>query len=288
MTRPILRIRSPVIGRGEQIFELGEAPITIGRADDCDIVLLEQAASRLHARLMPSPEGWTLVDEDSDAGVFVGAERVSRRLLRDGDVFRVGNTDLQLVERPGSQPTVIGATRPPAASAHDERIAHAPTGLANPAHRELVPAPPTPHVPGPAAVHVPAPAAPLARAVPRVPPPPVSAPSFIDFGEVGRPVVEPSAPSFVDFGPVGRPQQPNGSAPSFFDMGAVAHPPRSSHSESFSGQLADEPSRIEKVEPRSSSLSTWVLLVGLFAALITAVVMLAYDVTWADFVGIFG
>ncbi|MBC8072516.1 MAG: hypothetical protein IAG13_29605, partial [Deltaproteobacteria bacterium] len=126
-----------------------------------------------------------------------------------------------------------------------------------------------------------------ARAEPRLPPPPASAPSFIDFGEVGRPAHEPSAPSFVDFGPVGRPEQPAGSAPSFIDMGPVGHPPRSSHSESFSGSLADDPSRIERTEARESRLGTYLVVIGLFAALTTGVVVLAYDVTWADFVGIF-
>ncbi|HWB78854.1 MAG TPA: FHA domain-containing protein [Nannocystaceae bacterium] len=270
-SRPILRIRSPIIGRAEQIFELGDAPVTIGRADECDIVLLEQAASRLHARLLPGAEGWTVVDEGSDAGVFVNGQRVTRALLRDGDTVRVGATDLQLVERPASQPTVVGATRPPSAQGFDASIGHAPTVGPNelPAH---APAAPAPAPPAPAPAIAPARAPAPVRAPAPAPPPLASAPSFVDFGDVGRPVIEPSAPSFVGFGP--EPTPPRA--------------PRASHG-SFSGELADEPSRIERSEhhEHGSRLGTWLVVIGLFAALTTGVVVLAYDVTWADFVEIF-
>lgn len=279
-----------MIGKTEQIYELGEQPVTIGRADDCDIVLLEQAASRLHARLLPGPEGWTLVDEGSQAGVFVGGQRITRHVLQDGESFRVGATDLQLVLRPASQPTVIGATRPPAAARREDAIGHAATISAPEPHAHEAPAaaaaplaapivaPATPHVrvpapaPPPPAAVAPAPRAPApAPPPPRAPaPPPASAPSFIDFGPVGRPAIEPSAPSFVDFGDVGRPQAPRASQ------------------SSFSGELADEPSRIEqRDESHGSRLGTWLVFIGVFAALTAGVVVLAYDVTWSDFVGIF-
>jgi len=85
---------------------------------------------------------------------------------------------------------------------------------------------------------------------------------------VTRPAIEPSAPSFVDFGDVGRPGRASQS--------------------SFSGELADEPSRIEqREESHGSRLGTWLVLIGVFAALTAGVVVLAYDVTWSDFVGIF-
>jgi pSer/pThr/pTyr-binding forkhead associated (FHA) protein len=149
---PILRIRSPIIGRGEQVFELTGAPVTIGRAEDCDVVLLEQSASRVHARLLPEAGGWILVDEESHAGVFVGGQRVRRHVLADGDRFRIGETDFQLVARPASQPTLVGATRPPTGETPIAipSIASAPTiasGLFGDEELRRVPAPASLSVP---------------------------------------------------------------------------------------------------------------------------------------------
>ena len=107
---PILRIRSAVIGRGEQVFVLGDRPVSIGRAEDCDIVLLEQSASRHHARIEPTPGGYLLRDLGSPGGVLVGGARTESVLLRDETSFRIGSTDFVFVEHPHSQLTFIPRT----------------------------------------------------------------------------------------------------------------------------------------------------------------------------------
>jgi pSer/pThr/pTyr-binding forkhead associated (FHA) protein len=270
--RPILRVRSPVIGRGEQVFELGTAPVTIGRADDCDIVLLEQSASRIHARVLPVDGGWEVVDEDSHGGVWLRGARVRSHRLVDGESFKIGDTEFQFVLRPAAQPTVIGSTRPPpgmsAPIVDDAGIA--PT-LGTPLPRAAAPAP-----------------APAPRPAPRVaPPPPASAPSFVDFGPVGRPdAPEGSTPSFFDMGPVGQPG-PQPSAPSFFDMGGVAHP-NTARPPSFTGELAYDASRRERRERSSgSTLRSWIILVLVFVGLSVGVAVMAFDISWADVVGVF-
>lgn len=291
---PILRIRSPIIGRGEQVFELTGAPVTIGRAEDCDVVLLEQSASRVHARLLPEAGGWTLVDEESHAGVFVGGQRVRRHTLVDGDRFRIGETDFQLVARPASQPTLVGTTRAPTgetpiaipsiASAPtiasglfgDEELRRVPdpASLSVPPIEEPRPAPP-PVAVAPPVIAPPRPMAPPPRPAP--PPPPIVAPPFDPPVAAAPPVavVRPpappaSAPSFVDFGPVGRP----GAEPA--------------DSQSFSGRLADDPSRMGEIESRvSSRFGTWILVVLLFLGLSLLVLSLAYDVTWSDVMSAF-
>ncbi len=247
--RPILRVRSPVIGRGEQVFELGTAPVTIGRADDCDIVLLEQSASRVHARVVPLAEGWEIVDENSHGGTWLNGRRITAHRFADGEVVRIGDSEIQFVLRPAAQPTVIGSTRPPAG----------------------------------------APAPPVAPAPPRVAPapPPASTPSFVDFGPVGRPgAPEGSAPSFFDMGPIGQP--PQASAPSFVDFGGVGNPNTSSRPPSFTGELADDASRMEMRERSTGSkLRSWIIVVLVFLGLSVAVSVLAFDVTWDDVVGVF-
>jgi hypothetical protein len=273
--RPILRIRSPIIGRGEQVFELSDKVVTIGRAEDCDVVLLEQSASRVHARLVPDGEGWTLVDEDSHAGVFVGTQRVRRQKLDDGARFRIGETDFQLVMRPGSLPTLVGATRPPADDPPLPSIGIAPTLASDryPGEPHLGPMPseistaPMERAPPPAEPALPRPAPPR----PDPPPPPMHAPIAVPIPVVPpRRGPPPSAPSFVDFGPVGRPE----------------HGGR--QGDSFTGELVDDPSRIAQVDGRvTSRFGTWIVVVLLFVGMSLLVLALAYDITFSDVMAVF-
>ena len=70
------------------------SPITIGRRVDNDIVLSwDSEASRRHAHLQHTVDGWALVDDGSRNGSYLNGERVTRQgPLRDGDVFRFGDT----------------------------------------------------------------------------------------------------------------------------------------------------------------------------------------------------
>jgi class 3 adenylate cyclase len=84
-------------GAGSQrvvTLENERSPITIGRRADNDIVLSwDSEVSRRHAHLLHLGEGWALVDDDSRNGSYLNGERVTRqRPLRDGDVFRFGDT----------------------------------------------------------------------------------------------------------------------------------------------------------------------------------------------------
>ncbi len=71
-----------------------QSPITLGRRPDNDIVLpWDSEVSRRHAHLVLAEEGWALVDDESRNGSYVNGERVTeQRSLRDGDVFRFGDT----------------------------------------------------------------------------------------------------------------------------------------------------------------------------------------------------
>jgi DNA-binding winged helix-turn-helix (wHTH) protein len=61
--------------------------ITLGRAEDCDIVLPERQISRYHARIERDTTGFVLRDLGSKNGTFVNGESVQGRSyrLRDGD-----------------------------------------------------------------------------------------------------------------------------------------------------------------------------------------------------------
>jgi pSer/pThr/pTyr-binding forkhead associated (FHA) protein len=101
----------------QRLFTLGGERVTIGRADDNDVAIAWDArASRLHAELQLTAGQW-VVDDDglSRNGTWVNGRRLVRRQrLRDGDVLRVGSTQLRfrLPLRTESSPTLVDAGLP--------------------------------------------------------------------------------------------------------------------------------------------------------------------------------
>ncbi|UMB72421.1 FHA domain-containing protein [Mycobacterium paraterrae] len=68
--------------------------LTIGRANDNDIVIQDVLASRHHAFLVDSPLGAEIRDANSINGTFVNGVRVGSAVLNEGDVVTIGNIDL--------------------------------------------------------------------------------------------------------------------------------------------------------------------------------------------------
>jgi ABC-type multidrug transport system ATPase subunit len=68
--------------------------LTIGRANDNDIVIQDVLASRHHAFLVDSPLGTEIRDANSINGTFVNGVRVGSAVLSEGDVVTIGNIDL--------------------------------------------------------------------------------------------------------------------------------------------------------------------------------------------------
>ncbi len=68
--------------------------VTIGRANDNDIVIQDVLASRHHAFLVQSPLGTEIRDARSVNGTFVNGVRVGSAVLNEGDVITIGNIDL--------------------------------------------------------------------------------------------------------------------------------------------------------------------------------------------------
>jgi len=68
-------------------------PITLGRAQDCDIVLPEREISRYHARIEQDEAGFMIRDLGSKNGTFVNGEAVRDQpyRLRDGDEIQLAN-----------------------------------------------------------------------------------------------------------------------------------------------------------------------------------------------------
>jgi pSer/pThr/pTyr-binding forkhead associated (FHA) protein len=83
-----------------QEFELDSAALTIGRGGQNDVALDgDDYASARHVRIEPRRDGVWVHDLGSTNGTFVNGVRVDRpRKLVDGDVVRIGATDLRFEE----------------------------------------------------------------------------------------------------------------------------------------------------------------------------------------------
>ncbi len=78
-------------------IDLGEAPVTIGRADDSTLVITDDYASGQHARLVPSDGAWVLEDLGSTNGTYLGQTKVGRPVaVPVGAQIRIGKTVLEL------------------------------------------------------------------------------------------------------------------------------------------------------------------------------------------------
>jgi pSer/pThr/pTyr-binding forkhead associated (FHA) protein len=76
-------------------IDLGEDPATIGRLDECEVILTDKNVSRRHAEVRREGTGFVLVDLDSTNGTRVNGARVKRHDLEDGDEISVGATKLR-------------------------------------------------------------------------------------------------------------------------------------------------------------------------------------------------
>ncbi len=95
-------------------------PLTIGRDQDCDIVIPDRKISRQHAQLRLSDEGVLLEDLDSKNGTHHNGEQLHGRvLLKDGDIVQIALA--QKFAFISSDATVPLEFEPPVESGLEER-----------------------------------------------------------------------------------------------------------------------------------------------------------------------
>ena len=85
-------------GRGQRIRHevSAEAPLLIGRGEECTVPLWDESASRRHALVERRDDSLWLVDLGSANGTWVGEERIERRAIEGGERIRIGSTDLRV------------------------------------------------------------------------------------------------------------------------------------------------------------------------------------------------
>jgi pSer/pThr/pTyr-binding forkhead associated (FHA) protein len=78
---------------------LGGACVVGRDASSADFVLDDHLVSRQHFRVFPEGGAWVLEDLQSTNGTLVNRQRATRHPLVDGDLIRVGATELAFVQK---------------------------------------------------------------------------------------------------------------------------------------------------------------------------------------------
>jgi two-component system cell cycle response regulator len=84
----------PNLGRR---FTLNGTEHVVGRLPDLDVSVEEDGVSRQHARLRKQVDHWSLEDLGSTNGSYVNDERITQKILRDGDMLRFGTAILRFL-----------------------------------------------------------------------------------------------------------------------------------------------------------------------------------------------
>jgi hypothetical protein len=90
----VIEVREP--NQKARTVPASGAPIRIGRAPECELVLRDSRVSRRHARLAPRDGVLVLTDLGSTNGTRVNGHRVSEVVLGAGDRITIGETTLTI------------------------------------------------------------------------------------------------------------------------------------------------------------------------------------------------
>jgi MoxR-like ATPase len=98
---------------GERVALSTEEGSRFGRHAECAAVIPDLQVSSFHFQVQLEKTGWTVSDLNSSNGTFLNGNRITSAALGDGDVIRVGDTNLQFVATPAGSDGAL--KRPPSA-----------------------------------------------------------------------------------------------------------------------------------------------------------------------------
>ncbi|OWY71206.1 hypothetical protein B7486_11435 [cyanobacterium TDX16] len=94
--------RLEITAKGQtQHLTLDRSCIAVGRDSTNDVVLADTKASRQHCRIDFHEGELRVTDLNSHNGTWVGHERIQERLLRAGEIIRIGKTYINVIADPG-------------------------------------------------------------------------------------------------------------------------------------------------------------------------------------------
>jgi general secretion pathway protein E len=94
-TMPYIEVQSPT---GFRRLELNLDTLTVGRLPDNTIVLADDKASRHHCVIEPWQGGFRVRDLKSSNGTKLNEKKVDSEMLDNGDVVRIGSTELRFID----------------------------------------------------------------------------------------------------------------------------------------------------------------------------------------------
>jgi diguanylate cyclase (GGDEF)-like protein len=82
-----------------QRIDIGDVPMIIGRAPDCDFQVMDRSISRQHSKIWRGPSGYRIKDLDSTNKTLLNDQPIIEAELKDGDHVTIGNCVLKFMER---------------------------------------------------------------------------------------------------------------------------------------------------------------------------------------------
>ncbi|MBI4565029.1 MAG: FHA domain-containing protein [Planctomycetes bacterium] len=101
---PKLIVKSGGTGRE---WPLAKETFSIGRTPENDLEVKDSLISRRHSSIVRKGERYVLYDLGSSNGTFVNRAKVEMKMLEDGDVIRIGNTEITFAD------DALGGLTPP-------------------------------------------------------------------------------------------------------------------------------------------------------------------------------
>lgn len=83
--------RQPAVWVTEKLY-------CIGSASDNQLVIQDQSVDALHAKLFVEDDKYVLKDNNSSSGCFINGQRVTQKEILPGDIVRLGNTELIVLD----------------------------------------------------------------------------------------------------------------------------------------------------------------------------------------------
>lgn len=87
-------------------FAIEKQRMTVGRKTDNDIHIDNIAVSGRHAEVVRLIDQYYIQDLNSTNGTFINGQRITKRVLMDGDVALIGKHELRFSASPGQAPAV--------------------------------------------------------------------------------------------------------------------------------------------------------------------------------------
>jgi two-component system, NtrC family, response regulator HydG len=93
---------------GKNLLLEGDVEFRIGRGEDCQLMLNDPVASRVHAVVDSTPDGWFLRDCNSRNGTYVNGQKIDEARLVDGTLFKIGAAEF-VFHQSADRPTIATA-----------------------------------------------------------------------------------------------------------------------------------------------------------------------------------